>query len=315
LYKKIKYKTPRFLQLRGAKDLGSLINAGGGDNRIRIMKLLHNSNLGKKGTKIYVVKDIAIYESLKYLGDWSPNITKIVSEQIIRSPLVINFIDIGANIGLITMGVINQIQKDSNSKRIHFTLVEPLPDLAKCLELNLMQHDYKMELVSKPLTISGENVTLYREKNNSGSGTMFSSLGTISEFISFKLDSVKSCEFFDLNIKENEETIIKCDIQGYDAKVLSQIPNEKIKNISMIICELWSHPFIESNDVEKFLAKFVGQFKFYFLENSLLVEKNIVEIQDLWCDGKESFIKHKYGIVKDLVIIRNHQLDNQKFHS
>jgi len=73
------------------------------------------------------------------------------------------------------------------------------------------------------------------------------------------------------------------------------------ENISLIICELWSNPEIKPIDVRKFLDKFENRFSFYFLGEKHELSRS--EVENIWLDGVNSFKLHKYGIVKDLILI------------
>lgn len=74
----------------------------------------------------------------------------------------------------------------------------------------------------------------------------------------------------------------------------------------MIVCELWSNPEIKPSHVHKFLDKFENEFSFYFLNSELKISRT--EVEKIWLDGDKSFKLHKYGIVKDLVLVNNKYL-------
>ena len=150
--------------------------------------------------------------------------------------------------------------------------------------------------------IDGE-VSFYREINNSGSGTMNEKMGSITKHNTVTLSSRNASSFFSEILVEDKKVVIKSDLQGADAEVLSMIPATNIKNILMLICELWSNPEIKPTYVRKFLDKFENEFSFYFLDSEY--EIPITEVKKIWIDGSNSFKLHKYGIVKDLVLINN----------
>ena len=290
------------LALKGPPNLSSMNClskcAGGGTHTNKYLKLTQKTTLGDKHTIIELPHDIAIYNEIFYTGNYSPNLTAYISE-FINSNNVDLFIDLGANCGLVTKGVVNQLKV-----KIECILVEPFPDLMHAIKTNLSN------MLNASFTfnqfalgnIDGE-VSFYREINNSGSGTMNEKMGSITKHNTVTLSSRNASSFFSEILVEDKKVVIKSDLQGADAEVLSMIPATNIKNILMLICELWSNPEIKPTYVRKFLDKFENEFSFYFLDSEY--EIPITEVKKIWIDGSNSFKLHKYGIVKDLVLINN----------
>jgi FkbM family methyltransferase len=293
------------LALKGPLNLSSMNSfqtaRGGGTYANKYLKLIKQTTLGNKDTIIELPPDIAIYNEVFYTGNYSPNLTKYIA-QFINFYNVDLFIDLGANCGLVTRGIVNQL-----NKKLECILVEPFPDLMRAIKTNLSNME-NGHFVFKQFALSnfdGE-ILFYREINNSGSGTMNKRLGSMTKHNEFTLPSRKASSFFTEIFAEDKKVVIKSDLQGYDAEILSMVPKSKIRNILLIVLELWSNPEIKPSHVHKFLDKFENEFSFYFLNSELKISRT--EVEKIWLDGDKSFKLHKYGIVKDLVLINNKYL-------
>jgi len=304
VFRKMKYVGWRNLGLKGAteQEFNELPfrtrEKWGGQSSNKYLRLIKKTTLGDKHTIIELPHDTAIYSEIFYTGNYSPNLTSYIA-QFISSNNVNLFIDLGANCGLVTKGVINQL-----SVKLEYVLVEPFPDLMHAIQTNL-SNMINAHLIFCEFALSNidGNISFYREINNSGSGTMNKKLGSISEYNEVTVLSRNASSFFNEILVKDKKTVIKSDLQGSDAEILSMIPNSKLKNILLIICELWSNPAIKPTDVRRFLCKFENEFSFYFLGDEHELSRS--QVEKIWLDGSNSFKLHKYGIVKDLILINN----------
>jgi FkbM family methyltransferase len=259
----MKYSGRRKLGLNGAteqkfNELPFQMRGGGANNSNKYLKLIKKTTLGDKDTIIELPYDTAIYNEIFYTGNYSPNLTSYIAKFIDSNDVNV-FIDLGANCGLVTRGVVNQL-----NIKLECVLVEPFPDLMHAIQTNLSN------MINTDFTfyefalgkIDGE-ISFYRETNNSGSGTMNKKLGSITNYDEFTVSSRNALAFFNEVLVKDKKAVIKSDLQGGDAEILSMIPSTE--NISLIICELWSNPEIKPIDVRKFLDKFENRFSFYFL--------------------------------------------------
>ena len=260
--------------------------------------MLNKTTLADRHTILEIPLDVAIYNEIFFTGNYSPKLTYYI-KRFIELNKVDLFIDIGSNCGLVTRSLLNQLEK-----KIDYILVEPFPDLMNAARYNLSSfNDANIVFNQFALGKSNGSSKFYREINNAGSGTTDLKLGSISPYNTFVLPVRHSGEFFAQIFAKYTNIVIKSDLQGDDAQVLSFSPDENLRNIKAIVCELWSNPEVDKVNVSKFLEKFSNGFSFYFLDSEKSIPKH--EVERLWLDGDQSFALHKYGIVKDLIIINN----------
>ena len=223
------------------------------------LKLIKQTTLGNKDTIIELPLDTAIYNEIFYTGNYSPSLTKYIA-QFINFSNVDRFIDLGANSGLVTRGIVHQLNKN-----LECILVEPFPDLMHAIKTNLSNMENR-HFVFKQFALSnldGE-ILFCREINNCGSGTMNKRLGSITKHNEFTLPSRKASLFLTEIFAEDKKVVIKSDLQAHIAEILSMVPELKIRNVLLIICELWSNSEIKLSQVHKFLDKFENEFSFIF---------------------------------------------------
>ena len=91
--------------------------------KISVLSLTENTTFGKKGEKIFVTNDS--YQTWYIMNDknFNNNFVKKISE-LINQNQSYNFIDIGANTGLITRSILNNLNNIKNC-----FLVEPNKDI------------------------------------------------------------------------------------------------------------------------------------------------------------------------------------------
>jgi len=260
--------------------------------------MLKKTTLADRHEILEIPLDTAIYNEIFFTGNYSPKLTSYI-ERLISLNNVEVFIDIGSNCGLVTRSIINQLEK-----KIDYILVEPFPDLVNAARFNLFPFN-NANIVFNQFALGKFNGSskFYREINNAGSGTTNLKLGSISRYNTFVLPVRRSGEFFNQILGKYSNVLIKSDLQGDDAQVLSSIPEEKIRNIKAIVCELWSNPEVDRASVVNFLDKFSNGFSFFFLDSEQSISR--LEVESLWLDGTNSFALHKYGIVKDLIVKNN----------
>jgi hypothetical protein len=80
-----------------------------------------------------------------------------------------------------------------------------------------------------------------------------------------------------------ENIVLKSDTQGFDAKILSQIPPKVWSKIKSALIEVWALPEVELADISKVIETWrnLAKFKFYSSSNTSL-ELTLEEIQLMW---------------------------------
>ena len=170
------------------------------------------------------------------------------------------FIDIGANVGLVSRQVLNE---NKNVKK--FICVEPVKTTYDCLQMNSSVFN-NFNLFNFGLGIRNENKNIFIDKSNHGNASLEKTMMKLSKhkkYYSEKIliKSVKS--FFNLikNQIEGDKLIIKIDTQSFDELILSLIPMEVIKKTVLINYELTSingirKPKVSEKEFKKRISSF-----------------------------------------------------------
>jgi len=229
-----------------------------GSPKFSILELSKNTVLGKKNEKMYVVNDS--YQSWNLINDASYQnefIERI--KELIDKNMQYDFIDIGANIGLMTKCLLNNKIKIKNSY-----CIEPNAENFFCLKNNLKNFK-NINLFNFALDVKDGKKKLYLDKNNKGNLSFYSEMMSLSKDKLNFLNSKKNYEiikckniknFFNkLSVKEN---IIKIDTQGYDEIIFQEIPEKILKKNKIMIIEISP---INSKKIN--FKKYYNNLKFY----------------------------------------------------
>lgn len=219
---------------------------------ISVLTLSEDTILGKKKEKIFVTNDS--YQTWYIINDKNFQEAFIKKVQrLIQKDDKYNFIDVGANTGLLTKGILNKIENIENCY-----LVEPSEDNFFCIKNNL--RNYKNVYISNFAldTHDGEK-KLFIDKNNKGNLSFNYEMMSLNEdklnFLNDKNDFIittcKKTENFFNEIRNDLKNIIKIDVQGYDEVIFQEIPIETLKKTHILIIEIT--PLITKKiDFEKF---------------------------------------------------------------
>ena len=209
-----------------------------GSPKISILTLSKNTVLGKKNEKIYVVNDS--YQSWNLINDanYQNEFIKRIKE-FIDKKIQYDFIDIGANIGLMTRCLLNNKINIKNSY-----CIEPNRENFFCLKNNLANFK-NINLYNFALDKIEGKKKLYLDKHNKGNFSFYSEMMTLKKHKLNFLNSNKNYEIIEcksikkffgrLVVKEN---IIKIDTQGYDEIIFQEIPEKILKKNKIMIIEI-----------------------------------------------------------------------------
>ena len=257
--------------------------------KISVLNLSENTIFGKKDEKIFVTNDS--YQTWYIMNDknFHNNFVKKISEVINHSKRY-NFIDIGANTGLITRSILNNLSNIENS-----FLVEPDQDNLFCLKKNL--DNFKNINISEfALDITDGKKKLFIDKNNKGNLSFNFEMMKLKEnklsFMNsednYKIVNCRSTVNYFNEIKNNLKNVIKIDVQGYDENIFQEIPEQVLYNTDILIMEITPLK-TKTFDKKKFFSKLSCFKKIINFNNekistdqlSLLIDKKSGQSYDL----------------------------------
>lgn len=242
---------------------------------ISVLTLREDTSLGKKNEKIFVTNDS--YQTWYIMN--SRDFHKSFVDKVLKftkSNIGYNLIDIGANTGLLTRCLLNNLSNIRNC-----FLVEPDPDNLFCIKNNLQNFE-NINTLDCALDLSDGEKKLFIDQNNKGNLSLNYEMMTLKEdklsfmnsednYINVKTKNIKN--YFN-NIRNENNNIIKIDVQGYDEIIFQEIPRDVLIKTDILFIEitpLKSKKF----DEEKFTLN-LGLFKRYITSNGNQLTKNEV---------------------------------------
>jgi len=278
-FTKIKYKI--FLKFfRQKKKLlwtlvNNLMNGFISAPTISVLTLREDTSLGKKNEKIFVTNDS--YQTWYIMN--SRDFHKSFVDKVLKftkSNISYNLIDIGANTGLLTRCLLNNLNNIKNC-----FLVEPDPDNLFCIKNNLQNFE-NINTLDCALDLSDGEKKLFIDQNNKGNLSLNYEMMTLKEdklsfmnsednYINVKTKNIKN--YFN-DIRNENNNIVKIDVQGYDEIIFQEIPRDVLIKTDILFIEitpLKSKKF----DEEKFTLN-LGLFKRYITSNGNQLTKNEV---------------------------------------
>jgi len=206
---------------------------------ISVLNLSTNTTLGKKNEKVFVTNDS--YQTWYIMNDTNFHkqlIDKV--KEITDDDKNYTFIDIGANTGLLTKALLN------SSKNINQSyLIEPDKDNFFCLQHNLHKYE-NIHAFNFALDIKEGEKKLFIDKNNKGNLSFNYEMMTLksdklnfmNSIDNYEIVKCKSVNNFFNEINNENNLIIKIDVQGYDEIIFQEIPENILKNTKMLFIEI-----------------------------------------------------------------------------
>jgi len=242
---------------------------------ISVLTLREDTSLGKKNEKIFVTNDS--YQTWYIMN--SRDFHKSFVDKVLKftkSNISYNLIDIGANTGLLTRCLLNNLNNIKNC-----FLVEPDPDNLFCIKNNLQNFE-NINTLDCALDLSDGEKKLFIDQNNKGNLSLNYEMMTLKEdklsfmnsednYINVKTKNIKN--YFN-DIRNENNNIVKIDVQGYDEIIFQEIPRDVLIKTDILFIEitpLKSKKF----DEEKFTLN-LGLFKRYITSNGNQLTKNEV---------------------------------------
>ena len=208
--------------------------------------------LGIKGARIQVPKDKVIFEHLRLFGEWELAESFFLAEGLksLRMRSIYNdvFLDIGANTGLITLQVMNLAKTNHDA-----ILVEPIPRHVDAIRNNVENIFEKGKVHIMQFGLSNEDKfeDIFSEGNNFGNSSILESVIPPGTKIRTQIELRKTTSFVTQELAAVDGFVIKCDTQGFDAKILSQLTERIWRSTEAAVVEVWALKEIDSSDVTR----------------------------------------------------------------
>ena len=224
----------------------------------RILKLNRKSNLGSRNDKIYIENDDVIYASIRLHGAWgdleSRYLGGIEGERL-------TLLDLGANIGLIIRQIL-----EINPKISKVIAVEPRQMTISNLKKNLydFSKNKQTEILFCEFALGEKNGKdlIYTQTGNIGNSSLLQSLVPSSSVE--EISSVTSQKFYESYLRNDEQYILKSDLQGMDSSILNSFPEEFWYRVKGAVIEVWPNNLVKPKEVVELIQKIGIHFDFSF---------------------------------------------------
>ncbi len=220
------------------------------------LKILKKCSLGKKNDSILVPIDSIILPSLLKNGAWERHLINIVKKYSKKNKYI--FLDIGANIGLISRQILN-----TNIEIHRVFCFEPDKEKINLINYNLSRYK-NIKIMNYGFGKKDTKMRLYKNIYNSGDSSFQKKT---SNFSKANIKNINN--FFLNNLSTNQFPIIyKSDTQGMDEEIIFSLKDKFLKKIQIMIIEI-SNPQKLLKNIKKF-KKIIEHFsKFYFNEKTI----------------------------------------------
>ena len=208
-----------------------------------VIELEKNCLLGKKRDKIYLIPDEIITPYVLKNAYWDYEIIQFIRRNIKNNNNI--FLDIGANVGLITKQLLM-----TNIKIKKILCFEPDKNTFECLKKNLANSNI-VNTYNFGLGLKTKSLKLYKNQMNSGDSS-FVKKSRIYEICKIK----KIISFLKKNYKiiNNDSLIYKSDTQGMDEELFIGLQDKYFEKIKIAIIEITNHKLIIKKD-KKFFSR------------------------------------------------------------
>lgn len=259
-------------------------HVGDDDFENGILILNQGTYLGERGAAIYTPRDRVIFQYVLERGNWEIKESKFLSRIInnsaksIGNEFRIKFLDIGANSGLVSRQVALEIKNICD-----FILVEPIPNHVRAIEKNMkfLKNVGEMRIIQAALSNVSGHTEISVEIDNRGNSSLFSSAMPNTGFRTIQISTLGVDQFVKKYLLGAQVFAFKSDTQGYDAKILSLIPEHVWQKCLGGVVEVWALAEIEPQDV-KMLMRLWNNFPFKAWSESLYTSISCDEIENFW---------------------------------
>jgi FkbM family methyltransferase len=249
---------------------------------ITMIKLLRNSFLGKRNSIIYIPSDTAITKNIIRNGFWEKEEVRHLSKAALKADGKINLIDLGAHAGLISLQVLNLVPGISRA-----ILVEPVPLHAKCINLNLLPFNSKIELCNVALAKVAGIKEGFSDLANRGNFTL-EHTAAANKYESIRVETIGARKFSQSLSSLEGDLILKSDLQGLDAEVLDEFDSEVWERTIACVIEVWSLPVVNKETVESLVKKLQLHFsvwEIHLMDFESRIKVSPDELSTRWTDS------------------------------
>ena len=208
-----------------------------------VIELEKNCLLGKKRDKIYLIPDEIITPYVLKNACWDYEIIQFIRRNIKNNNNI--FLDIGANVGLITKQLLM-----TNIKIKKILCFEPDKNTFECLKKNLANSNI-VNTYNFGLGLKTKSLKLYKNQMNSGDSS-FVKKSRIYEIC--KINNINSFLKKNYKIINNDSLIYKSDTQGMDEELFIGLQDKYFEKIKIAIIEITNHKLIIKKD-KKFFSR------------------------------------------------------------
>ena len=213
-----------------------------------VLKIKRDSAFGKKNAFITSRIDQLITPNILKSGKWDYFIIEFINKYCLKKRSKFNFVDVGANIGLISLQLIN-----TNRYIKNYFCVEPDIQNYNILKENLSVNKTNNINTYNYALIDGKNKKkqkIFIDKSNFGNYSLIKKND-------YQIDYVKSYnakKFLNriINKYGSYKFIYKSDTQGYDEIILLSLGSNIIKRFKILILEISNFDFLARN-IDKFI--------------------------------------------------------------
>lgn len=270
----------RLLNISGAKEV-SLGNAK--SHYLRLNKL---NKIGPKNSIVNVPKDKFIFRSILRYGEWEYKISEFLASKILKldTNKKILFLDIGANVGLITLQIAQNLRRNGFlGSNFQFLCIEPVTSNYNFCARNLSEvvgEAFKWDVRKIALGDTNTKSLIHINNENFGDSSLHPlgpKIDSSDEFVTV----VDTQTFSELELSQFDAIILKCDTQGYDVKILARIPNLIWSRITSLVVEIESYTDLLDTDMKICLDRFMDfNYKSFSPSGNDQVSKE--EIRKVW---------------------------------
>ena len=248
---------------------------------VPLMSLKKSGFLGEKGDLFLIPRDRMMYRHTRALGSWDRSTVQFLLKNVKSGgrgkEIPHTLIDLGSNIGLISLQVLNQ------TTLLKSICIEPVASLMECATYNLKDHGNRVKFFNFALADKDGSAIFYYDDKNCGNGSLDSSLlPSVTSYGEVKTRSTR--KFFQEEIDHSLNYILKSDIQGSEALVLSEISPKTWDIINFAVIEIWATPHLDNQAVWKCALEF-DRYHYVSWHPNKRDKINPSELVDFWLSG------------------------------
>jgi FkbM family methyltransferase len=275
-----------FLNISGARELSG---ATAESRRVRLNRI---NKIGPKNCVVCVSKDKFIYRSILRYGEWEKEISEFLASKIFAADAgkSVVFLDIGANAGFITLQIAKILRRNGfRSSNFQFICIEPLTSNYNFCVSNLSEvvgGSFKWTVKKIALGDTEANSLIHVNTENYGDSSLLpfaTEIDSNDEYVNV----IDTKTFSETELVQFDSIILKCDTQGYDAKILARIPDVIWRRITSLVVEIESYANLQETDMELCLDRFM-EFDYKSFSRTGKNRLSRTEIRQIWTSKSHS---------------------------